>query len=156
MAAGRRQVGFWHDPATLYRQAIDAVPGNWLAHNNLGLALAGQGLAAEAEEHYREALAIQPDYPAARHNLAVLLVRRGALDEALEQFDLAESGNPPDPVALYNHGVALSLRGLPGPAADRFARALAIKPDMERARRALAALERRAQPDREQARPDDQ
>lgn len=155
MAAGRRQVDYWRSPEVLYRHAIDAVPRNWLAHNNLGLVLAGQGLAAEAEGHYREALAIQSDYPAARHNLAVLLMRRGALDEALQQFDLAEEAEPQDPVLLYNHGVALSLQGLPGPAAERFARALAIRPDLERARRALAALERRTGPGREPARPND-
>ena len=66
-----RQSRMYADIETLYRTTIDRNPDCWLAHNNLGLVLAGRGQVDEAIAHYRKALEIKPDYAEAHHNLGI-------------------------------------------------------------------------------------
>jgi tetratricopeptide (TPR) repeat protein len=78
------QVGVWKNSITLYSQALDVDPHNWLAHGNLGSVLYQQGNVDDAERHDREALRIHPEFAQAHNNYAVLLASdRGQLDEAL-------------------------------------------------------------------------
>ena len=64
-----RQSRMYADIETLYRTTIAANPDCWMAHNNLGLLLAGSGQFDEAIVEYRKALEIKPDYAAAHNNL---------------------------------------------------------------------------------------
>ena len=57
-----RQSRMYADAETLYRTTIDRNPDCWMAHNNLGVVLAGRGQVDEAIAHYRKALEIKPDY----------------------------------------------------------------------------------------------
>jgi tetratricopeptide (TPR) repeat protein len=85
-AATRAQVGRWKDDVTLYEHALAVTDGNFLAHNNLGLALVRAGRIAEARPHFEEAVRLKPRYLDARNNLGGTLVRAGRLDEAAVQF----------------------------------------------------------------------
>ena len=53
-------------------------PGLCRAHNNLGNALAFQGMLDEAVACYRRALKIKPDYADAHNNLGTALQARGS------------------------------------------------------------------------------
>ena len=57
------------DIETLYRTTVDRNPDCWMAHDNLGRALADRGQVDEAIAHYRKALEIKPDYAEAHNNL---------------------------------------------------------------------------------------
>jgi Flp pilus assembly protein TadD len=55
-----------------YIVALRLNPDYAEAHNNLGIALAGQGRFKEAADHFSEALRIRPDDDQARHNLSLI------------------------------------------------------------------------------------
>jgi protein O-mannosyl-transferase len=58
------------EAVTSYEEALRlGSPGDYLAHNGLGVALMGRKSTAEAVEHFREALRLRPDYEYARANL---------------------------------------------------------------------------------------
>ncbi len=84
--AARRQVGYWHDSVALFSHAAEAVPGNWLAHANLGSVYFFRGDLPRAEAQYRLSLDIKPDYPLARYNLGAALQNQGKLYEAEKEF----------------------------------------------------------------------
>ena len=79
----RFQVGYWQNNVTLYEHALAVTKDNYLAHNNLGAALTGQGKANKAIEHYRQALQIYPRGKVAVVNLGKLLIWKGQVDEAI-------------------------------------------------------------------------
>ena len=55
-----RQSRMYADVETLYRTTIASNPDCWMAHNNLGLVLAGRGRIDEAIVEYQKALTIKP------------------------------------------------------------------------------------------------
>ncbi len=76
-ALSRVQVEYWKDSETLFRHAVDVTRDNWLAHSNLGVALAQTGEIEEAIAQYEEALRIKPDLLRAHYNLGIALARVG-------------------------------------------------------------------------------
>ena len=78
--------------------------GNWLAHNNLGAALAGRGQVDEAIAHYQKALEIKPDYAEAHNNLGAALAGRGQVDEAIAHYQKALEIKPDYAEAHNNLG----------------------------------------------------
>ena len=63
---------------THYQRALEIKPDLAVAHDNLGVILAGHGQIDEAIDHYRKAVEIKPDYEEAHNNLGFLLLRKGA------------------------------------------------------------------------------
>ena len=66
----------------LYNDTIAKNPQCWMAHNNLGVALARQGKLSEAIGHFEEALRLNPDFDQARNNLHVALQEAARSDRA--------------------------------------------------------------------------
>ena len=99
-----RQSRMYADVETLYRTTIDRNPDCWLAHNNLGLALAGRGQVDEAIAHYQKALEIKPDYAEAHNNLGIALAGRGQVDEAIAHYQKALEIKPDYAEAHNNLG----------------------------------------------------
>jgi tetratricopeptide (TPR) repeat protein len=146
-----------------FQRALDAAPGDFMAHYNLGYALMAQGRLAEARRRLDESLAMAPDHadtlfqlgrlaqgegrPAVHRHLGETLAAAGRLGPAEEAFNLAVKVNPNDAAALTslaelylnrgaNREIALSLARRAGklePAAARHLRVTAA---------ALEALER--------------
>src|ERR1039458_8832321 len=54
LAATRFQLKYWQDSLALFRHALEVMPDNWLAHHNLGTALAGEGEGDEGAERSAE------------------------------------------------------------------------------------------------------
>jgi Flp pilus assembly protein TadD len=100
------QVRHWRDTASLFTHALCVTSGNWMAHNNLGVALAAAGRVAEAEEHFRGSLAIKAGNTDARENLARVLIDRGRADEALPHLHEVLRARPDNPRALFLVGRA--------------------------------------------------
>jgi Flp pilus assembly protein TadD len=53
-----RQIGYWRDSETLWRYTLSVTERNYVAHSNLGLALAKLGRPDEAIVHFRKAKAL--------------------------------------------------------------------------------------------------
>ena len=68
-----RQSRMYTDIETLFQVTVNRNPSCWMAHNNLGLALANRGDVDRAIEHYEKALQIKSDDAPAHYNLGALL-----------------------------------------------------------------------------------
>jgi len=137
-AAAWRQAGYWRDSFSLARRAIDAVPGNYIGHVNLGLAYSDKGDFPAALDEVVTALAIKPDYEAAHAAFADLLLRRGDTSGALAHLTEAVRLRPG---AASNHADLGSLLVKLGRMQDgvrELREALRLSPDLLAARNNLA------------------
>jgi len=111
-----QQIGHWRDNYSLYGQALKVTTGNYVIHNNLGIAHAKNWDLDAAIREFHEALRINPNYSEAHYNLGISLAMRGDLDTAIREFREALRINPGDAKAHFNLGVALEQkRQLLGP-----------------------------------------
>lgn len=118
---------------TIWRETVAKAPQNARAHNNLGLALVGQGDIAAAIAHYREALRLKPDYDHAHSNLGNQLLAQGKIEEAAEHFQTAIRIMPAYAEGHNNLGSALIVQGRMAEAAEQFRQAAQLKPDFPQA-----------------------
>ena len=129
----RGQVQHWRSTPELWTHALEVTAGNDVAHNNLGLALARQGKAAEAISHYTEALRIRPTYATARTNLGAALASQGKVDEAITQYTEVLRYKPEFAEAHIDLGAALADKGRIDDAIAQYTEALRLKPDFSEA-----------------------
>ena len=128
------QLRVWRNAETLFRHATAVTRGNYLAHNNLGAALARKGRAAEAVVEYGRALEIRSDYVEATFNMGAALVDLGRFPEAAAYYERVLLMKPDFAEAHNNLGVALANRGCITEARRQFEAAVKIRPDYREAR----------------------
>ena len=133
LAEARRQTTFWQDSLTLWTHTIDCTSDNHIAHNNLGVALAGQGRLAEAVAEYQQTLEIKPDYATAHNNLGLALAAQGKPAEAVPHYERALELQPDFAEAQNNLGGALTEQGRLAEAIPHYERALQLQPDFAEA-----------------------
>ena len=129
LACAWRQTSFWYDSETLWNRALACTSANYMAHYNLGIALAGRQRLDEAMAHYRQALEIDPRCAEAHNNLGVALTRLGYVDEALAHYRQALAIRPDYVMARCNLGSVLANGGQIEKAIDEFQQALKTSPD---------------------------
>src|SRR5262249_38665623 len=95
--AARAQRERWGGPQALCQRTSAVTERNYVAHNDLGVILAGAGRLAEAEAHFEEAVRWAPDYAPGQDNLGTSLMKGGRLDEAIARFETALRCGPYDP-----------------------------------------------------------
>ncbi len=123
-----RQARLYEDSEVFYRGILRANPGSWLAHDNLGVVLAGKGRWDEASAHYREAIRLKPDYPESYNDFGNVLARAGRWDEAAAQYAQALRVRPSFAAAEKNWGVAMNDAGRYREAETHFRQALRLQP----------------------------
>jgi len=108
-----RQLGYWHDDETLWRHALNVTKGNYMAHNNLAIALAKQGRSEEAVVQFQAATALHKYPPDQVLKLAFYELRVGHPQEAIEEADavLRASADRVDPVDPKTQAAAWSELG---------------------------------------------
>ena len=106
-----RQAHAYRDLRTLWTDTLAKNPGSWMAHNNLGLMLAGEGRLDDAIDHYRAALRIRADDAFARNNLGYALAMQGHLDAAVPELVEAVRIEPANAEARSNLGNVLMATG---------------------------------------------
>ena len=99
------------------------------AHNDLGLALHGQGRPDQAADCYRRAVAASPGFAQAHNNLGVALREQGLLDEARVACAQAIALKPDYWEAHSNLGNVLQDQARPDAAAASYGQALRLAPD---------------------------
>jgi len=129
----RGQVQHWRSTTALWTHALGVTDENDVAHNNLGLALARQGKAADAISHYTEALRIRPTYATARTNLGAALASQGKLDEAIANYTEVLRYKPEFAEAHTDLGAALADKGRIEEAIAQYTEAVRLKPDFAEA-----------------------
>jgi tetratricopeptide (TPR) repeat protein len=118
-------------------RAVQCMPEDATAHNNLGNAFARSGQFDHAIASYRRALSLQPQFIEAHNNLAQAhdnlgsaLLAVGRVDEALVNFRRAVAIDPQFFEAHNNLGSALRAAGQIDKALPSYDRALQIMPDL--------------------------
>jgi tetratricopeptide (TPR) repeat protein len=148
MVCSSLQVRHWQNSTKLFAHAIDVTAGNFIAHINLGAALADQGRLNEAIAHYSEAIRIKPDYFVAHVNVGAALAKQGNLNEAIAHYSEAIRIEPNFAEAYYNTGNALLRQGKSKEAIAYYSEAIRINPEFSEARQNMAlAFERIRTPD---------
>ena len=123
------QAGHWKNSITLFENAIKVTENNWLAHNNLGIALFSEGKFDKAIYHYKKALNIRPDTVCAIKNLGVAMFDKGNLKVAFQYFNKAIVINPEDFDAYYRIGRIMEKQEKVNEAIRHFDEAIRINPD---------------------------
>jgi len=142
-AAARIQVEHWKNSMTLWEHALAATAESYIAHINLGLALAEQGRDSEAVPHYRAALRLRPGFAEAHNNLGVALANQGKTDEAIHQFLEGLRVKPAQAESHYNVAVLLARKGDTRRAVEHLQAALKLNPRYVDARQELDRLQAR-------------
>jgi tetratricopeptide (TPR) repeat protein len=120
-----QQCGYWKNSISLFNHVLQATKDNYLAHNNLGTALAAEGKKEEAIAHYRKAIEINPTFTIAHLNLGAALVAQGRIEEALAAIKI----NPNYDDAHYNLANLFMKQGKIEEAIAHYRQAIKINPD---------------------------
>ena len=84
-----KQCGYWKNSIELFNHALQVTKNNYLAHNDLGLALFAEGRIEEAIDHYNIAIRIMPDHMIIYMNRGDANAKRGRYQRAIEDFNEA-------------------------------------------------------------------
>jgi tetratricopeptide (TPR) repeat protein len=138
MVASRQQVSNWRDGETLWTHALTSTTDNYVAHCNLGIALAGQGKVELAISHFQEALALKPDYFVACYSLGNTMLQCGRNDDAIAFYQRTLDIEPKYAKAHNNLGLLLAAREQFDAAIAHYEKALNCDPSLQVARENLA------------------
>jgi tetratricopeptide (TPR) repeat protein len=115
------------DAAQQFHQLLALEPDNYLAHNDLGMNFARQGLSQEAMKEFKLSLVIQPDQAVPHTEIGrILLANPHQLHEAVEEFTQSLRIDPANADAHNSLGVALAQLGEYDKAVEQFRDALRI------------------------------
>jgi tetratricopeptide (TPR) repeat protein len=124
------QTKHWENSAAVFENATKVTDYNWLAYNNLGLALMRDGKAEKAVFYYKKALEIKPDYLIALDNLGIALFQTGKLEEALSYYSEALK-IAPEHAGIHNHiANVMTAQGQLEKALNHYKKALLIDPEL--------------------------
>jgi protein O-mannosyl-transferase len=121
-------LGSWKDSETVYRHALEGTENNYLAHNNLGLALFQKGDVHGAISQYQQSLRIKPRYVMARCNLGNALASERKFSEAIDQYRMCIAIDPKSGYVYKNLGSVLLIIGNSEEAMRYYIDALQIDP----------------------------
>jgi tetratricopeptide (TPR) repeat protein len=125
-----RQTGYWKDEISLCRHALAVTRGNFMMHNNLGVALYDQGHPEAAIAEYRKALAIASTYADVHVNLGNAMSDLGKLDEAVAEYNKSIKANPKDPKVYNNLGAVLEQQQKIDEAISAYRKSIELDPNL--------------------------
>jgi protein O-mannosyl-transferase len=119
----------WRDSIALFRHAISVTEGNYIAYNNLGIALRRGGHVEESIPLFQSAIDAHPANAEAQDNLGEALLVENKFEEAAPHIGEALRLNPELAEAHINMGALLNKRGHYAEAAEQYRTALRLDPD---------------------------
>jgi Flp pilus assembly protein TadD len=137
MAGSLDRLGRFAQAEMHYKKAIGLAPKDYRVWNDAGYSYYLQGRWADAERSLKSAERLAPEEPRIKTNLGLVLAAAGRPDAAmplLSQF----SG---DAIGHANLGYLLAATGQVDLARQQYLQALALRPNLDLARRALARLD---------------
>jgi len=124
-----QQCGYWKNSTTLFSHALQVTKDNYLAHNNLGLALFAEGKSLEAIDHYNKAICITPDCAGFYSNRGLAYAKLGQHKRAIEDYNKAICITPDYADAYNNRGITYYKLGHYQRAIEDFNETIRLKPD---------------------------
>jgi protein O-mannosyl-transferase len=147
-AATRLQLGYWHDSESLYRHTLAVTRDNYVALNNLGVALLRKGQVDEAAALLQETTRLAPRFATGHYGLGDALAAQGRYEEAVLQYEETLKLQPNNTDALLHLGRSLNSSGRIEEAIKHFRSVLAQHPGSSQAHFNLGlALARQGQLD---------
>jgi len=125
----RAQTSTWKNSVTLWQNAIENTPNNYVAYNNLGQALVKEEEFDRAVTAFEKAIQINGSMRQAEYNLANVLVRQNNLPDAIAHYQRALQIKPDYAEAECNLCNALLQSGEPSSALYHCQKAVELKPD---------------------------
>ena len=125
---------------SLWRDTLAKNPGSWMARNNLGLLLLGQGKPAAAAEQFTLALSLKPDHERAMNNLGLASEALGDRPAAGHWYREAMKLQPGDGTAANNLALLLEKENRIGEAETIYRDTLRRWPGYQPARYNYALL----------------
>jgi len=138
MGGALDQLGRFAQAEVHYKKALKLSPKDPRIWNDTGYSFYLQGRWAEAEGALKTAARFAPDDERIRTNLGLMLAAAGRTDEALPLL----SRTTGDAIGHMNLGYSLAATGQLDLARRQYETALALRPDLDLAHRALARLDR--------------
>jgi Tfp pilus assembly protein PilF len=138
-----RQTSYWRSSADVWMHSLAVTPRNYVAEENLGVALVQLNRTEEAYPYFLRAAQDQPNDPDARLNIGTYLYQHGRRAEAIQQYEMAlKLGSEPGLLsATYaNLGSAYSDLGEEAKARENFESALRLDPGQLTACQGMALL----------------
>ena len=133
MASAWGQTQNWKNSVTLFQHALTVNPENWLAHTNLGTALADNGQKEDAYRHFAEAIRLYPHEPHIQVNYGDRMLAIGRIKKAADHYHEALRINPGFAEAHNNLGLILVRSGKIEESIEQFQLAIQNRPDYENA-----------------------
>lgn len=118
------QIEHWRDSASLFNHALAVTQDNFVAHNNLGVALDTAGHTDAAVAQFKTAISLKPDYAQAYFNLGTARLNQHDAEAAAVQFREAIRLKPGYAMAHNNLGFAYDYRGQTNEAVAAFREAV--------------------------------
>jgi len=119
----------YRDPEILWQDTLARNPTCWLALNNLGEILRGQGKLDAAAADFQKAITLKPDLASAWNNLGDVFDAQGHQQAAMDAYVRAIQFNPYLPEALANLASLLTSAKRYDEALPLYQRALQINPN---------------------------
>ncbi len=136
--ATHRQIGFWDNSYDLWSHTLAVTTNNYVAEDNLGVALSNLGRDDDALAHFLNAERIAPADPSGHLNAAAIFQSRGEMHQALAEYAATmklAAGNPHASrnakllaAALANIGTLYSVNGIYEKARENYRQALRVNP----------------------------
>ena len=123
------QIKIWHNTVTLFRDAIENDPENYLAYNILGVEATDRGDYSLALQNFSVALKLKPKLSSTYNNIGNVFLRMGKPDEAIENYKKSLAIEEDSAVAHNNLATALLLVNKPDEAILHLQKALRLNPD---------------------------
>jgi len=130
----------WQNSVSLFRHAIQATNGNYVAYNNLAVALRQAGEFNEAVSSFESVVRIQPQDAQARDNLGEALMAVGRADDAVPHLQEAIRLQPGFAKAHIDLASALIRSGRAAQAEAQYRAALQLQPDSAEAHYGLGGV----------------
>jgi len=123
------QCGYWRDSIDLFNHTLQVTKDNYVAHNNLALALLAQGRTQEAIDHYNKAIRLRPDDINIYSNRGNAYAKLGQRQRAIGDYNEAISLKPDYATAYINRGNVYNELGQYQMAIEDFNNAVRLRQD---------------------------
>jgi tetratricopeptide (TPR) repeat protein len=123
------QIQYWKNNIELYLHSIQVTSRNYVAHNNLGVALMNQNNIEKAIFHYEKAIRIKPNFADAYYNMGVSLEKVNRRHESVKFYDTTLKLNPNHINAHNNLGNVFLQQGKIDKAIRHYMTALKFAPN---------------------------
>ena len=124
-----QQCGHWQNSIKLCNYNLQVTKNNYLAHNNLGIALSDEGKNEEAMDHFNRGDPSETGFFHAYNNKGNVYVKQGRYQSAIEDFNEAIRLKPDFADGYHNLGIIHIKLGLYQNALDYFSKAIRLRPD---------------------------